>query len=77
MLWKRSNQRKLLIIYFTIQHTIYKRAFYYLNIIRSHGKHINVITLTSVRKYVLPKLFLKKLTNSKHHYVQVTIPNFT
>ena len=54
-----------------MQHTIYKRAFYFLNNIRSHGKYINVITLTSMRKYVLPEPILKKLTNSKHHYVQV------
>jgi heme/copper-type cytochrome/quinol oxidase subunit 3 len=72
---EEKQPRKILIM--TMQHTIYKRAFYFLNIIGSHGKHINVITLMSLRKYVLPKLICKKFTNSKHHYVQVTIPNFT
>jgi hypothetical protein len=74
---EEKQPRKILIMYSMMQRTIYKSAFYFLNIIRFHGKHINVITLTSVRKYILPEPVFKKLTNSKHYYVQVTIPNFT
>jgi len=39
MLGKRSNQGKILIMYSMMQHTSYKRACYFQNIMRSHGKH--------------------------------------